>query len=298
MRATFSLKDIRTIGELTLEQQARRVWEMSEPEPTTEGGLESLAYPFDLGPARPWQHSAHQIGYIAPLSSGSSGPWPIVSPATIPADLSLRNKQIDVHLSRLRIFDYPGWGTHQILFTFKAQNQVPNAPEPVSFSQAYAVRQGETAAVIGQPMFLGLSVGAVGTVIEATTVNVKNNADQDILGFLDSPTFKAGLGLLTTPQPAIKPLADLAIGLTKMVADHNKNVPVQYIALGLDFGTTAMGMRLAEGNYLAVQVPNETTIKWDEWVFDPRTGAIALKTDPSSALPYNYLAFEITRSSG
>lgn len=73
--------------------------------------------------------------------------------------------------------------------------------------------------------------------------------------------------LLTTAQPAIAPFTAISLGLVKSLAKRNKNVPVQKFDLGLDFDNAALGIRLAEGNYIAVQVPNETAIDWSKWVY-------------------------------
>ncbi|NEO33817.1 MAG: hypothetical protein F6K36_26025 [Symploca sp. SIO3C6] len=55
-----------------------------------------------------------------------------------------------------------------------------------------------------------------------------------------------------------------------------------------------MGIRLAEGNYIAVQVPDETTIDWNKWIYKPDLGTIVHKAD-SSSLEYNYLVFRVSR---
>jgi hypothetical protein len=55
----------------------------------------------------------------------------------------------------------------------------------------------------------------------------------------------------------------LALLVTKAIARRHRNVPVQEFYLGLDFGSTATGARLAEGSYLAVQVPEAVQTVWD-----------------------------------
>jgi hypothetical protein len=54
-----------------------------------------------------------------------------------------------------------------------------------------------------------------------------------------------------------------------------------------------MGCRLAEGNYIAVQVPDETVIDWSKWIYKLEIGAIVHKAD-SSKVPYNYVIFRIS----
>ena len=59
-----------------------------------------------------------------------------------------------------------------------------------------------------------------------------------------------------------------------------------------------MGIRLAEGNYIAVQVPSETSIEWHDWGYRPDIGTIVHKTDGLKTLPYNYLVFRVSHYEG
>jgi hypothetical protein len=241
---------------------------------------------------RPYEHTNHQVGNLPRPPQNSNDPVPIQHAST-GGDRSL--KRINIHLDRLRVFDYPGGGEHQILFTFKAQNQLPKTPEPVSFSQTYRVQQGEEAAVFGYPIFIGLSVGKQGVAFEGATINVKNRGDQLALGILDSAPFKHGLNLLSTAQPAIKPFTELSIGLARMFLQRNENRAVQDFFLGLDFADTAMAINLAIGNYIVAQVQSSTTIDWSDWHYLPSNGAIVSKQDATTSLPYNYVVFRVTR---
>ena len=74
-----------------------------------------------------------------------------------------------------------------------------------------------------------------------------------------------------------------------------ENVPVQKFYLGMDFEDAPLGIRLAEGNYIAAQVPSETAIEWHKWVYRPDVGTIVSKKDSSETLPYNYLVFRVSR---
>ena len=168
--------------------------------------------------------------------------------------------------------DDPGGGEYLVLLTFKAQNLLPGGAEPVSFSQAYRVRSGQAAGVIGFPLCVGLGVGKLGAAFQFNTVNVQDSADEAAVRVLEPPAFTAGLNLLTTPQPALKPLSDLALGLARQFATRNRNKPVQDCDLGLDFEPGAFGARLAVGSYLAVQVPAEGAIRWAEWEYAPGDG--------------------------
>ena len=72
---------------------------------------------------------------------------------------------------------------------------------------------------------------------------------------------------------------------------------VQNIDMGLDFGGSHAGARLALGDYVIVQVPAEELATWDwaNWVFRPNNGQIVSAAEPSTRLPYNYLVFGISK---
>jgi len=205
-----------------------------------------------------------------------------------------------VTLNRLRVADYPGSGSHRVLFEFHATNHLDgDASESLHFNHTYRVRSGERAALVGYPIFIGLGVGE-GLGVRCYTVNVKNDSDEKFLDFLDSDVFKGGLKLATTAQPAIAPLSGLTLGITRAIASRNRNVAVQDFYLGLDFSRDRMGARLAEGSYLAVQVPEKLRALWDwsDWVYSSATGEVVAKDDPKQLIPYNYVVIGINRHHG
>ncbi len=243
---------------------------------------------------RPWQHAEHAFGHIRP-SRESRGLRKIYEVGQVQPDESLRNARIRITLDALRIFEYPGKGTHNILFDFYAQNQLKTHAEHLHFNAVYRVRDDDHAAVKGFPIFLGLNTGREGVSFRCYTVNVHNDADQALLSFLDSDVFKSGLKLATTAQPVLAPFTNMAFGLTKALASRNRNVPVQEFALGLDFGGNATRASLAEGSYVVVQAPGSANWRWSEWVFDPSKGRIVSHDDPDQTIPYNYMVFGVSR---
>src|SRR5262249_29535785 len=148
-----------------------------------------------------------------------------------------------------------------------ARNQIDDRAEELHFNATYRVLEGQSAPIIGYPIFLNLAVGNEGLAFRCRTINVKNDSDEAFLDFLDGDVFRAGLKLMETLQPAIAPLSALSLATTKSVAKRNRNVPVQDFDLGLDFSGTQMGARLAEGDYIVVQIPDKLrlTWRWDEW---------------------------------
>ncbi len=243
----------------------------------------------------PWQHTAHAFGYFAPGAAAHT--LPIQDAGSLAPDSSLKGQRIKVTLDRLRIADYPGSGEHHLLLDFYAQNQVAGSSENLHFNATYTVRAGEQAAIRGYPIFLGLNVGANGVMFRCYIVAVSNSQDTAFLSFLNSDVFKAGLTLVKTAQPAVAPLSEIAYGLTRSIAQRNQNVAVQNIELGLDFTQIATGARLAEGSYIAVQIPGTLQAVWDwrDYVFSLNSGQVVKRDDPTTMIPYNYLVFSVSR---
>jgi hypothetical protein len=261
--------------------------------PATFGALSLLG----IGRDRAWLHTAHAIGYLAPIDGQGAGLLPIRHAASITPDDALKDARIKITLDGLRAADYPGRGMHRIWFDFAARNQTDQGPEQVHFNATYRVAEGEQAAVLGRPIFTGLRVGAEGIFLQCATVNVANEGDEQLLKFLDSDAFKTGLQLLTTAQPVLAPFSALAVGLTETIAAHHRNVAVQAIDLGLDFSRIAPRPRLAEGSYIAVQVPETLRAlwHWEEWGYDPVSGRIVNAQEPSVLIPYNYVVISVSR---
>ncbi len=308
MASTAWFDDLAVIGKMPPNKAAAKLREMGDaraadalaakPEASAEtykGPLRS--WPFQ---DKAWQHTAHAFGYLAPLSPGATSPQPIQHAGNLAPDASLKKARIKVTLDGLRVKEYPGGGMHRVLFDFYAQNQVAGNLEHLHFNSTYRIQQGERAAIIGYPIFVGLNVGADGVAFKCFTVNVKNDQDEAFLGFLESDVFKSGLRLAQTLQPAIAPLSEIAVGLTKSIAARNQNVPVQDFYMGLDFGTIATRARLAEGSYIAVQIPEKLVTVWDwrDWVYSPSNGMIVNKADATQLIPYNYVVFSISRYEG
>jgi hypothetical protein len=245
---------------------------------------------------RMWMHTAHTFGHI-PRATGPD-PVPIAHAGAIEPDDSLRGARITISLDRLQVADYPGGGVHHVLFDFQARHQLRGSSgQMCHLSLTQRVREGEQAAVLGFPLFVGLQVGGQGVAFRCYTVNIKNEDDDSLIGFLDSDVFRAGLRLGATVQPAIGMLATMATGLTRALAQRRRNVPVQDFNLGLDFSRISTRAALAEGSYVAVQIPESTQLLWDwqEWMFYPSVGQIARRDDPSVRLPYNYLVLGVSR---
>jgi hypothetical protein len=244
-----------------------------------------------------WRYTAHAFGYIAPHAPGAAAPLPIHHAGNIAPDVSLRGQRVKITLNWLRVANYPGSGMHRVLFDFYARNQSRGPDADLHFNATYRVMEGQQAGIIGYPIFVGVNVGEQGLAFRCFTVNVRNDADEGFLDLLESDAFKQGLEVTKAVQPAIKPFAEMAYGLTRAVAKRNRNVPVQDVYMGLDFSEVPGRARLAEGAYIAVQVPDALSQiwNWQDWSYDPTNGNIVASDNITAPLPYNFLVLGISR---
>jgi hypothetical protein len=298
--------DVPVLGKLPPEQAAeklRQLGELKDAEAIEQAaGAEAKSvfasaswWPFA---DRPWQHVGHVFGFVGDAPADGS-PRPIGDAGLMQPQIVLKGARVKVTLDGLWAAGYPGSGEHKILFDFYAQNQGPGAVENLHFNLALRVRNGELAGVRGQPIFVGLQVGAEGVNFKCFTVNVANTDDEKFLAFLDSDAFRGGMKLLATFQPTAALFSETALALTRQVAGRHRNVPVQDFYLGLDFSRQSARAALAEGTYVAIQVPTtpQQPWKWEDWVFLPG-GQIVRKSDRVTMPPYNYILFTVTRHTG
>jgi hypothetical protein len=247
---------------------------------------------------RPWQHVSHAIGFVADTAAGGAS-LPIHDAGTVAPDASLKGGRVKITLDALWAAGYPGGGEHNVLCDFYAQSQSPDGTEHLHFSMNLRVRNAEFAGVRGRPIFVGLQVGKEGLDFKCFTVNVANADDEKFLTFLDSDTFRGGLKLVSSLQPATALFSATALALTRQIAARHRNVPVQDFCLGLDFSGKPARAALAEGTYIALQAPESSTHpwKWDDLVCLPGRQVVA-KADGTTTPPYNYLLFTVTRYVG
>lgn len=239
-----------------------------------------------------WRHTSHSFGFIP---AGASRSGAIQHVGEIAPDPGLRNARLRISLDGLRVAEYPGSGTHRVLFNFFVQNRTETGQEDVNFNATYRIREGDHAAVLNYPIFVGVAPPETGLVIRCFTVNVKNDSDESFLDFLESDTFKSGLQLVATAHPAVAPLSSLAVGMTKAIAARHRNVAVQDVFLGLDFGGTATGARLGIGSYVAVQMPDafRRSWRWSDWRYDANSGQIL--NAQNDLMPFNYFIVGISQ---
>ncbi len=246
---------------------------------------------------RAWQYAAHAFGYIEPDQPGEDM-LPIYLASNIEPDRSLKSSRVTVTLDCLRVASYPGGQEHRLLFGFSGKNRLPGGvSEPLHFNAVYDAQQNGHVALVGQPIFAGLFVGSGGTFFSCDIVKVGDRSDVDFLNSLESHIHRNGLELTESPQPAIPILSSISASITKLIA--RRNALIQHFDLGLDFRRNPMGARLAEGLYVAVQIPEgaERRWNWDQWAYDRSSGRVVSVTDRSFSklIPYNYICFGVSR---
>jgi hypothetical protein len=296
--------NVPVLGSLPPEQAAdklREVGELADAEAVERAGAVAKGA-FGLGSwwpfgDRPWQHVGHAFGFVS--GGAGSDPRDIVDAGQVKPQMALRGGRVKVTFDGLWAAGYPGSGEHKVLFDFYAQSQAPDAVEHLHFNTALRVRNREWVGVRGQPIFVGLHVGDEGLSFKCFTINVANSDDEKFLSFLDSDAFRSGLKLVTTLQPATALFSATTLALTQQIATRHRNVPVQDFYLGLDFSKQPARAALAEGAYIAIQVPSDPVKpwRWEDWVFQPG-GQVVAKADRTTMPPYNYVLFTVSRYAG
>lgn len=141
----------------------------------------------------------------------------------IEPDRRLRGSAVTIRLDKLRVADYPGTGIHRILFDFYARNALEDGDqEHLHYNATFRAAEGQEAAALGLPIFVDLNVGDLGLAFRCLTVNVANEGSEKALDVLESDLVRSGLELAKQAQPAIGPLSQIAVGLTKSILGVNR----------------------------------------------------------------------------
>jgi hypothetical protein len=237
-----------------------------------------------------WGHTGVLIGYIPPDASVRLAT--IENAYTLPPDLSLKGSLIKISLERFWVQRYPGRGTHEILCEFTGKNQAQGEQEEMQFALKTEANDRSSAAVSGAPIFLGVTVGNNGIAFEGKTINIQSKMDEDLLAALNSGTFREGLGLLTTVQPALKPFVGLASSVVSSVLKRSKNRQIQFFKLGLDFSTNQTSVALRHGSFAVIQADN---VAWDwskmAWNVDAQQ---IVQRHNGQAIGFNYLVVRVS----
>ncbi len=239
---------------------------------------------------RPYKSTGMVLGFI-PAGSTSTN---VIRIADVQPDRSLIGKRIKITLDKFFVAKYPGWGTHSILCEFSGKNQVPGETEELSFAMRFDARDNSGPAIVGAPIFMGLTVAQDGISFKGKTVNVKNSGDDMVMAVLDTPAFKSGLQLLNTAQPALKPLTSLATATVGAIAKRNENAQIHTFELGLDFDGSATSARLRHGSYIVVQTDESTGWDWSEYEWNASGMALHPVGKPLETPHFNYMVFAVS----
>ena len=240
--------------------------------------------------SRPYKSTGMVLGFIPAGSTTAQ----ITSISAVQPDRSLINRRIKITLDKFFVAKYPGYGTHSILCEFSGKNQVPGETEELSFAMRFDARDDSGPAIIGAPIFMGLTVAPDGISFKGKTVNVKNSGDDMVMAVLDTPAFKSGLTLLNTAQPALKPLTSLATATVSAIAKRNENAQIHTFELGLDFDGSATSARLRYGSYIVVQTDEGNNWDWSEYEWNANGMALHPAGNPSETPGFNYMVFAVS----
>ncbi|MBS1911114.1 MAG: hypothetical protein JST22_03935 [Bacteroidetes bacterium] len=245
---------------------------------------------------RPWLSTSHVFGYMAP--AGTGGPAEIIPAGSVVPDRTLIQQQLRITLDAVRAASYPGRGPRTVLVHVVAENVAGNGAGSAEFSRRFTIGDRDSAAVSGLPVFNRLPVQSAGVLLTCAAVSVGNHADDQLLALLDGDVFKAGLDLATIAGPALALVTTFVAGITRAVLRGRRNAMIQRFDLGLDLSAIATRMKLAEGSYVALQLPHEQQAGWDwsRWRYDPATARIVARDATRRTLDLNYLVFGISRS--
>lgn len=226
------------------------------------------------------------IGFIPPQNVTNDSTT-ILGMSEVKPDPSLKGKKIKITLDKFYIENYPGNGQHRVLCEFAGKNQAAEDVEEMRFALTVEAFDKGSASVNGKPIFMGVTVGDDGVAFEGRTVNVRSKDDDLVLNALENDSFKQGLSLIGSVQPALKPFVSLAAGVVKAASKRNWNRQVHSFALGLDFSKNSTSARLRYGSYVVVQV-DTASWDWANFAWNPDSMAITAKAD-GSPLALNHL---------
>lgn len=251
-----------------------------------------------FGRKNAWGHTGCILGYLPALSGGGARTCAVSGVSEVAADPALIGKRIKISLDKFYVHDYPGLGDHQILCEFAGKNQIAGETEELRFALQFNVANAGSASISGAPIFMGVTVGSDGISFETRSINVGSSTDETILAVLEDQAFKNGLSLLSTAQPALKPLSALAAGAVKTIVSRNKNRQVHHCRLGLDFAAGSSSARLRHGSYVVVQSDDASTWNWKNYIWNCDSMTLQRIAPFQAEVDFNYMVFGVAPFAG
>ncbi|MFL9502292.1 hypothetical protein ACJMQP_19700 [Rhodopseudomonas palustris] len=244
---------------------------------------------FDFG-SDVWGQTGVLVGFIPPTPSGRLAA--VENAYTLAPDYSLKGSRIKISLERFWVESYPGRGTHEILCEFNGKNQAQGEQEEMQFTLTTTAKDKSSAAIVGAPIFLGVTVGKNGIAFEGKTINVRSKDDEDLLAALSTGSFREGLSLLTTVQPALKPFVGLASSVVNAVMKRSENAQIQFFKLGFDFSQNQTSVALRHGSFAVIQA-DDASWDWTKLAWNVDAQQI-VHSATGKAIPFNYLILRIS----
>src|SRR3972149_1784446 len=144
----------KTFGELSQKEREQYLKEIGEKLPENKKTIikDTKGFVFFEYKRMPYEHTECQIGYLPFVATPDNNLRDVQPSQSIQADSTLN--RIDVRLDRLRVYDYPGSGNHQVMFTFQAHNRAMAAVHQVSgwWWRVYPGRPSGRAGIAGYPI--------------------------------------------------------------------------------------------------------------------------------------------------
>ena len=231
---------------------------------------------------RPCRYTAHVVGHVGDLAG--SAPAEIRSVTELAPDESLKSAPLRIALGKLGVVDYPGGGTHVVLFDFAARHYAGaadveelhyNVVIPASRGAAGRgaerthLSSGSTRAPRASPC--RVSPSTCGTSRMRNCSRCWNRARS-----------AAGCTCCRRPSPRWLRCRRSPTASPRHSPRTTATFPSSPSCSALTSPRSAYGAVLRTGAYVVVQVP-ELQYAWDwaAWVYDARIGDIVSRTDPT-----------------
>lgn len=244
-----------------------------------------------------WKIKEHAYGFLD-VDNAKDGKIPIINALTMPADLSLKGKRINIRIGNIYVERYPGLfgGNHEILFEFKAKHAPEGSAEDetIQYTQKYTLRNKGGGGKSGLSIMKGLRVPNNGIDFYLNTIYLSNENEEKFLRFLENGIFTSGLELISGANPVLKQVTGYASGITQYLMDEKKSKVIQEIGIGFDFAGNTEVASLKNGTYVAVQAPRQL-LNWSDWYYDMNSSLIQPYDASLDRLPYNHITFVVSK---
>lgn len=245
-----------------------------------------------LFPTRAWKQVGSKFGFIQQTPLPANGLFTIQSASAIQADTALIGQSIKITLDSFYVHNYPGHGAHKVLFDFAGKSQIEQELEDVRHPLNISANDQAHANVGGAAIFVGLNVDQNGLAFEGRTINVESDYDQQIINTFESNLFKAGLKLINSAKPVLKPYTALTVAAIKAIAGRSGNKQVHNFNLGLDFSNNATSNKLRLGSYLVIQTDDLINVNDFHW--NQATASLQYVNGPNTPIDFNYMVIGVS----